>query len=128
VPTVQVGGSTAHELGLSAGDRLLDLGTVRIGDEVEIEDFVPRQTPEGPTARCGWPVHRRVPAGLGWGRHPGVPPHRVRGPAGERPPGLGDRGRGRRVASCGVYQLTPLKSRCLKHCRSPLSLLLHDGA
>ena len=32
------------------------------------------------------------------------------------------------VASCGVYQLTPLKTRCLKHCRSPLSLLLHYGA
>jgi predicted metal-binding membrane protein len=31
-------------------------------------------------------------------------------------------------ASCGVYQLTPLKARCLKHCRSPLSLLLHYGA
>ena len=31
-------------------------------------------------------------------------------------------------ASCGVYQLTPLKSRCLRHCRSPLSLLLHYGA
>jgi len=31
-------------------------------------------------------------------------------------------------ASCGVYQLTPLKTRCLKHCRSPLSLLLHYGA
>jgi predicted metal-binding membrane protein len=31
-------------------------------------------------------------------------------------------------AACGVYQLTPLKSRCLKHCRSPLSLLLHYGA
>jgi len=31
-------------------------------------------------------------------------------------------------AACGVYQLTPLKSRCLKHCRSPLSLLLHHGA
>jgi len=31
-------------------------------------------------------------------------------------------------AGCGVYQLTPLKSRCLKHCRSPLSLLLHYGA
>ena len=30
-------------------------------------------------------------------------------------------------ASCGVYQLTPLKSRCLRHCRSPLSLLLHYG-
>jgi predicted metal-binding membrane protein len=31
-------------------------------------------------------------------------------------------------ACCGLYQLTPLKSRCLKHCRSPLSLLLHYGA
>jgi predicted metal-binding membrane protein len=30
-------------------------------------------------------------------------------------------------AGCGVYQLTPLKSRCLRHCRSPLSLLLHYG-
>ena len=29
-------------------------------------------------------------------------------------------------AACGVYQLTPLKSRCLKHCRSPLSLLLAE--
>jgi predicted metal-binding membrane protein len=24
--------------------------------------------------------------------------------------------------ACGVYQLTPLKDRCLRHCRSPLSL------
>ena len=32
------------------------------------------------------------------------------------------------LACCGVYQLTPLKSRCLKHCRSPLSLLLHYGS
>jgi predicted metal-binding membrane protein len=31
-------------------------------------------------------------------------------------------------AACGLYQLTPLKSRCLKHCRSPLSLLLHYGS
>jgi predicted metal-binding membrane protein len=31
-------------------------------------------------------------------------------------------------AGCGVYQLTPLKSRCLRHCRSPLSLLLHYGS
>lgn len=31
-------------------------------------------------------------------------------------------------ATCGVYQLTPLKSRCLRHCRSPLSLLLHYGS
>jgi predicted metal-binding membrane protein len=30
-------------------------------------------------------------------------------------------------AACGLYQLTPLKTRCLRHCRSPLSLLLHYG-
>ena len=30
-------------------------------------------------------------------------------------------------AACGIYQLTPLKTRCLRHCRSPLSLLLHYG-
>ena len=28
-------------------------------------------------------------------------------------------------ASAGLYQLTALKYRCLRHCRSPLSLLLH---
>lgn len=28
----------------------------------------------------------------------------------------------------GVYQLTPLKELCLKHCRSPLSQLLHYAA
>lgn len=26
--------------------------------------------------------------------------------------------------ACGIYQLSPLKYRCLKHCRSPLSLFL----
>lgn len=26
---------------------------------------------------------------------------------------------------CGVYQLTPLKERCLQHCRSPLGHLMH---
>ena len=31
-------------------------------------------------------------------------------------------------AACGVYQLSPLKHRCLKHCRSPLSLLLRYGS
>ena len=31
-------------------------------------------------------------------------------------------------ASCGLYQLTPYKERCLRHCRSPLSLLLHYGS
>jgi predicted metal-binding membrane protein len=28
----------------------------------------------------------------------------------------------------GIYQLTPLKERCLLHCRSPLGLLLHYGS
>jgi predicted metal-binding membrane protein len=28
----------------------------------------------------------------------------------------------------GAYQLSPLKRRCLEHCRSPLALLLHYGA
>ena len=27
--------------------------------------------------------------------------------------------------ACGVYQLSPLKYRCLAHCRSPLSLFFH---
>jgi predicted metal-binding membrane protein len=31
------------------------------------------------------------------------------------------------LAVCGAYQLTPLKDRCLSHCRSPLGLLLHFG-
>jgi predicted metal-binding membrane protein len=31
-------------------------------------------------------------------------------------------------ALCGVYQLSPLKDRCLAHCRSPLGLLLHYGS
>ena len=31
-------------------------------------------------------------------------------------------------AWCGLYQLTPLKRRCLEHCRSPLALLLHYGS
>ena len=28
-------------------------------------------------------------------------------------------------AACGIYQLTPMKQWCLRHCRSPLSHLLH---
>ena len=27
----------------------------------------------------------------------------------------------------GMYQFTPLKARCLRHCRSPLGFLLHFG-
>jgi predicted metal-binding membrane protein len=32
------------------------------------------------------------------------------------------------LAGAGVYQLTPLKDRCLRHCRSPLGFLLHFGS
>lgn len=31
------------------------------------------------------------------------------------------------LAAAGLYQLTPLKNRCLSHCRSPLGFLLHFG-
>jgi len=31
------------------------------------------------------------------------------------------------LAGAGLYQLTPLKERCLRHCRSPLGFLLHFG-
>ena len=31
-------------------------------------------------------------------------------------------------AVAGAYQLSPLKDRCLAHCRSPLALLLHYGS
>lgn len=31
-------------------------------------------------------------------------------------------------AACGAYQLTSYKERCLRHCRSPLALLLHYGS
>lgn len=31
------------------------------------------------------------------------------------------------LAGAGVYQLTPLKDRCLSHCRSPLGFLVHFG-
>lgn len=30
-------------------------------------------------------------------------------------------------AVAGIYQLTPLKQACLRHCRSPMSALLHYG-
>jgi predicted metal-binding membrane protein len=31
------------------------------------------------------------------------------------------------LAAAGIYQLTPLKAVCLRHCRSPLAQLLHYG-
>jgi predicted metal-binding membrane protein len=32
------------------------------------------------------------------------------------------------LAACGVYQLTPLKRWCLRHCRSPIGHLIHYAA
>jgi predicted metal-binding membrane protein len=32
------------------------------------------------------------------------------------------------LAAAGIYQLTPVKDRCLSHCRSPLSVLVHLGS
>jgi predicted metal-binding membrane protein len=29
------------------------------------------------------------------------------------------------LAAAGAYQLTPLKELCLRHCRSPLHVLMH---
>lgn len=31
------------------------------------------------------------------------------------------------LVGVGIYQLSPLKTRCLRHCRSPLAQLLHYG-
>ena len=31
------------------------------------------------------------------------------------------------LVATGLYQLSPLKSRCLRHCRSPIAQLLHYG-
>ncbi|MGO9198331.1 MAG: DUF2182 domain-containing protein [Acidimicrobiales bacterium] len=31
------------------------------------------------------------------------------------------------LVAAGIYQFTPLKARCLRHCRSPLAQLLHYG-
>jgi predicted metal-binding membrane protein len=33
---------------------------------------------------------------------------------------------GAAIVLAGLYQLTPLKAKCLKHCRSPLQFVLHD--
>ena len=32
------------------------------------------------------------------------------------------------LAVCGLYELSPLKQACLRHCRSPLGLLMHYGS
>jgi predicted metal-binding membrane protein len=33
---------------------------------------------------------------------------------------------GAAIALAGLYQLTPLKAKCLEHCRSPLHFVMHD--
>ncbi|MBA2449002.1 MAG: DUF2182 domain-containing protein [Chloroflexi bacterium] len=38
---------------------------------------------------------------------------------------LGPRIAGLAMVAAGLYQLTPLKERCLSHCRSPLDFVLH---
>jgi predicted metal-binding membrane protein len=38
---------------------------------------------------------------------------------------LGSRVAAAAMIAAGLYQLTPLKQRCLAHCRSPLSFLMH---
>lgn len=43
-------------------------------------------------------------------------------------PGLATAAAVAAYAGCGIYQLTAWKSRCLRHCRSPLALLLHYGS
>ena len=39
--------------------------------------------------------------------------------------GSGSRPASSRISPAGLYQLSPLKYRCLSHCRSPLSLFFH---
>jgi predicted metal-binding membrane protein len=43
-------------------------------------------------------------------------------------PGLATAGAVVAYATCGIYQLTSWKNRCLRHCRSPLALLLRYGS
>ena len=42
-------------------------------------------------------------------------------------PGAAAAARAAAFAAAGLYQFTPLKKRCLAHCRSPLGILLHIG-
>ncbi|AOW94863.1 hypothetical protein BFN03_11750 [Rhodococcus sp. WMMA185] len=59
-----------------------------------------------------------VPAYLLW--------RRLSGPLAQASPGAA-RFAGAVAIGAAVYQLTPLKSLCLKRCRSPLSFFLHHG-
>jgi predicted metal-binding membrane protein len=46
-------------------------------------------------------------------------------PAGSAPGGLGPRVAALAMLAAAIYQLTPLKQRCLAHCRSPLAFVMH---
>jgi predicted metal-binding membrane protein len=59
-----------------------------------------------------------VPAYFAWSR--------LNGPLMDGSPWAG-RVAGAVAVAAGLYQLTPLKSVCLRHCRSPLSFFLHHG-
>jgi predicted metal-binding membrane protein len=59
-----------------------------------------------------------IPAFLAWSR--------LNGPLMQGEPWVG-RFAGAVAVATGLYQLTPLKSTCLRHCRSPLSFFLHHG-
>jgi predicted metal-binding membrane protein len=59
-----------------------------------------------------------VPAFLAW--------RALRGPLSDATPWAG-RFAGAVAVAAAVYQVTPLKSVCLKHCRSPMSFFLHHG-
>ena len=59
-----------------------------------------------------------VPAFLAW--------RALRGPLAEANPWAG-RFAGAVAVAAAVYQVTPLKTLCLRHCRSPMSFFLHHG-
>jgi predicted metal-binding membrane protein len=59
-----------------------------------------------------------IPAFLLWSR--------LNGPVAQATPWVG-RFAGAVAVAAGLYQLTPLKAVCLRHCRSPLSFFLHHG-
>ena len=59
-----------------------------------------------------------VPAFLAWSR--------LNAPVAQATPWAG-RLAGAVAVAAGLYQLTPLKGLCLRHCRSPMSFFLHHG-
>lgn len=123
---------------------------VTLGDavDIEVEDFVPPLNPEGEvekltgmfhpanstltvaratSSRVDACVQRGIPVRLAAA---GVPAYLltsgVERIVGERP-GAATAAAVAVFTACGLYQLTSLKTRCLQHCRSPLTLLLRYG-